>query len=485
MTQRPLNLLVISADGLRYDALHCNGNRLAQTPRLDRLAREGTRFERAYCTQPICMPCRASIMTGRYPWAHGVWQNGVPMNPDQTLLPGVLHEHGYRTATFGKCHFKPWLDSLDPDESTASHAAEYLGDGPYYGFQTATVIDHSGRDPYHDWIARHHPRWQDLVDDRRREKPDDAVIAWKSALPAEATKSRFISQASMKWLDRVSQDERPFFGWVSFDDPHHPYTPSPPFADLFDDVDFPPPPDHLDGPSADLPPSYHDWARRLRETWGHVDTASKRWLEVRRLYQGLVSQVDAEIGRVLDHLQTLGQRQRTVVVFVSDHGTMLGDYGLMQVGEYSQEPLVHIPMIWSAPDADPGQITAGLANTADLLPTLLDYAGIQPPAGTQGLSLRPILQDPAQRVRDDLLINNRHGQQPPAGFRTLVTDQHKLSVGLTPGVGELYDLHADPLERDNLFGRPAHADLQARLTDRMLRAVLRDQDPLPQRTGCW
>src|SRR5690606_24851403 len=195
VSRRP-NLLMISCDGMRYDALRCNGNELVRTPNLDRLAAAGTRYSRAYCPQPICGPCRASVMTGRYPWAHGPWQNGFTLRDDPTLLPHLAAAHGYRTECYGKCHFRPWLSSLDPSEATEAQNPEYLGDGPYYGFQRVRVADHSSKDRYYDWVAEHFPQHLDLAHDRAREKPAGVKLGWKTSLPVEATKSRYIGDLS-------------------------------------------------------------------------------------------------------------------------------------------------------------------------------------------------------------------------------------------------------------------------------------------------
>jgi len=483
MSTQP-NLLIISTDCLRYDALHCNGNALARTPRLDALAARGVRYSRAYCPQPICAPCRASVMTGQYPWVHGTWQNGFTLRDRPTLMPHVLARSGYQTHCYGKCHFRPWLSSLDPSEATAAQHPEYLGDGPYYGFERVRVVDHSSQDRYYDWVAEHFPQHLALAHDRASERPPGAKLGWKSSLPVEATKSRYIGELTIGALSELARSEQPFFMWASFDDPHHPYTPSAPYCDWYDDVDFPRPPSN-EGPGPNLPRHYHDWVRRLAETWGHVDTAQTQYPQIRRMYQALVSQVDAEIGRVLDALDETGLAENTLIVFFSDHGTMLGDYGLMQVGEYSQEPLVRVPMIWRGPGVAAGAVCDGLASMVDIMPTMLDCCGVEPVLGVQGLSLRPQLADARHKLRRDLLINNRWGQSPPESFRTLVTDRYKLSVGTASGAGELYDLHTDPLEVNNLFGRAEAAPLQADLMRRMLVACLRDDNPFPVREACW
>lgn len=484
MNQRP-NLLIITADGMRYDALRCNGNPRITSPRLDALADQGTRCERAYCSQPICMPCRSSIMTGRFPSAHGVWQNGIPLTDSPELLTRLLSQHGYRTACVGKTHFTPWLPSLIPDET--AHRREHPGEHDYYGFEHIRVVDHSDEDPYFDWVARHFPEYEQLARNPTLDKPEGVRIAWKSTLPKEATKSRYIADHTIAAL-REQPCDQPFVLWSSFLDPHHPYNPSQPFCDLYDEVEFPAPPSN-EGPGTDLPRQYHEWVERLAEHWGHTDTAQRRYQHVRRMYQGKVNQVDHEIGRVLDALEQRGGADNTVIVFLSDHGTMLGDFGLMQVGEYSQEPLVHVPMIWRGPGINTEAASNSLVSAVDVMPTLLDFAGIESPLGVQGQSLRSMLcgkPDGDVPQRSGLLIENRWGQNPPASFRTLVTDRYKLSIYATEeNEGELYDLRNDPQEMTNLFNRPEAAAIQARLTDQMLRECLRNEDPLPQRQACW
>lgn len=481
MPDRP-NILLITADGMRYDALNCNGNMLAVSPRLDAFAGEGVRFSRAYCSQPICMPCRASIMTGRFPHAHGVWQNGVPLDSSLINLPTLLGELGYSTTKIGKCHFTPWLDSLNPNEG--GHHVEYRGDGPYFGFERVRVTDHSPQDRYFEWLRERFPQHVELALNPRREKPADATVGWKGSLPAEATKSAYTADLTITALQHRDKS-RPFFLWSSFIDPHHPYNPSPPFCDMFDHANFPKPPQN-DGPPPSLPPSYHHWARRLAEHWGHVDTATRDWLRVRRMYQGKVAMVDHFIGQVLDTVRQEGLWDNTLIMFLSDHGTMLGDYGLMQVGEYSQECLIRVPMMCKPPATEQrrGESDA-LVSVVDILPTLLDYAGGESPLGVQGLSLRDVLEDPGSAIRESLMVENRWGQAPPEGFHTLITPRYKLSVQ-TDGIhGELYDLHEDPREMHNRFQNPDLRQVQTDLLHQFAAEMLRIEDPLPRRVACW
>lgn len=476
-----MNICLITADGMRYDALRCNGNALARSPHLDALSAEGVRFSRGYCTQPICMPCRSTLMTGRWPSAHGVWQNGVPLDPDAPNLATALRDAGWSTQCYGKFHFRPWLPDLTPDEN--AHRPEYHGDGPYYGFDKVRVADHSREDRYYDWLAERHPQWLDLARDPRGEAPADAVNAWKSRMPNDATKTAYIADLC---IDAIAHRDRsrPTFLWASFIDPHHPYNPPSPHCDYFDDVDFPQPP-HNDGPPADLPEHYHWWAKRLRDMWGFDDGATRDWLNVRRMYQGKVSHVDEHIGRVMAALKQHDMWDDTLVVYLSDHGTMLGDYGFMQIGEYSQECLVRVPLIIKTPNGASGATCDALTSTADIMPTLLQYAGVDVPSGVQGLDLQPLLADPSATLRDELLIEQRYGENPPEGFNTIVTDRHKLSLFSNGREGELYDLEDDPQELNNCFHAPTHAALQCELTHRLAALQQRCADPLPRRVACW
>jgi arylsulfatase A-like enzyme len=477
MKQRP-NILLITADAMRFDALNCNGNALAVSPNIDGFAQSGTRFNRAYCSQPICMPCRASIMSGRFPSAHGVWQNGIPFVPDTPTLSSMFNGAGYFTGIYGKAHFLPWADSMELGKIHIG--TEHADRTPYYGFQDALICDHSKEDAYCRWVQEKFPQHAQLALSPFNDRPEGAVIAWKSTLPREASRSQFIADATIEALS-TPKGEQPFLVWSSIIDPHHPFNPPAPHCDVFDDVDFPPPPDN-NGPNANLPEIYHHWAHQLRDVWGYKDFND--FNRTRRMYQGKVHHVDYQVGRILHALRENNLEENTIVLFFSDHGMMLGDFGLMQVGEYSQNPMVQIPLIWRVPGMA-AQASDGLASMVDILPTLLDLCDMEIPLGMQGKSLKPVLAGKQKSVREQLIIENRWGQNPPEGFNTLVTLTHKLSVYSNGREGELYDLENDPREEANLFGKPQAQEIQRELTARFAAEMLRHQDPLPRRTARW
>jgi len=472
------NILFITSDALRYDALACNGNSLAVSPNIDRLAGEGMRFERAYCSQPICMPCRASMMSGRYPSAHGVWQNGIPFEADTPTLATAFNDAGYFTALYGKAHFKPWRNSLELREEHTD--PEHPGHDSYYGFQEVCICDHTAQDTYTQWLQKYFPEHQELAMNNT-DRPEHTRLAWKSTLPREATKTQYIANVT---IDAIKEKrDQPFMIWCSIIDPHHPFNPPAPHCDVFDGVEFPEPPD-VRGPNPSLPAIYHDWKKRLKKLIYSEDIALTSWQNIRRMYQGKAHHVDYQVGRILDALRKEGLEENTIVVFCSDHGMMLGDFGLLQVGEYSQEPLVHIPMIWRVPGAAAG-VSDSLASTVDILPTLLDLADLEIPLGVQGISLRPALEGNKTPLREQLIIENRWGQNPVEGFNTLVTERYKLSLYTNGVEGESYDLQNDPREENNLFGKPEVQEIQQQLTNQFAIEMLRHQDPLPKRVASW
>lgn len=473
------NILFITSDALRYDALACNGNPLAVSPNIDQLAKEGMVFERAYCSQPICMPCRASMMSGRYPSAHGVWQNGIAFDAGTPTLSSLSNQAGYFTALYGKAHFKPWRNSLEMREEHIT--AEHPTNDPYYGFQDVRICDHTSGDAYAQWLEKYFPEHKELALNAALDRPENTRLAWKSSLPREATKTQYIADVT---IDAIKEKrDKPFMIWCSIIDPHHPFNPPAPHCDVFDEVEFPEPPD-LEGPNAELPEIYHRWKKRLEQLIFPADIALKDWQNILRMYHGKVHHVDYQVGRILDALREENLEDNTIVVFCSDHGMMLGDYGLLQVGEYSQDALVHIPMIWRIPGAAPG-VSSNLTSTVDILPTLLDLAGLEIPLGVQGISLRPLLEGNSSHLRKRLLIENRWGQDPPEGFNTLVTTRYKFSLYSDGTEGELYDLEADPREEHNLFGKAEMKETQQQLTSQFAVELLCHQDPLPQRVASW
>src|SRR5579884_3455495 len=243
------NILFIMADALRWDALGCNGNQIVQTPNIDRLAREGIRFTNAYTTNPFCSPARASVLTGRWPHAHGLWDNGVRISHETTTLATVLETAGYRTGIVGKGHLDvhynapdspdhvfDWDDPVRASEMTGRH---------YFGFreQARTCAHSKAAGHYGAWLYREHPDAVPLLD-RDRALSEPVGECWKSALPVELHSSTYVGDRAVEFLEpydssRYSAGQRPFCLWMSFPDPHGPLCPPMPFAEMYDPREMP------------------------------------------------------------------------------------------------------------------------------------------------------------------------------------------------------------------------------------------------------
>lgn len=478
------NLLLITLDALRHDALGYAGLARAHTPRIDRLAASGTVFSRAYCTHPHCMPSRASLLTGRFPQAHGVWNNGVDLPARESGLVEVLRQAGYQTACIGKHHFRAHRRGFGASAADVPENGE--GRFPYCGFETSEIADHTPSGGYLAWVRERFPECLDRVLDPALERPAGHVLAWTSDVPAEATRTDWILERSLHALDTLDAT-RPFLHWVSFLDPHHPYNPPRRFAELHDAANAAAPVcPHSD--LAHLPAHYRHWRDDvLSKRFGLGDEPRRRWREIIRAYRGKVSHVDDRIGRLLDACARRGLLENTCIVLTSDHGTPLCDFGLAQVGPYSFESNIRVPLVWVNPAPATAALPArcdALVSLVDILPAFFELAGLPLPAGVQGRSLLPWTVGRSGLRRDGLLVAQRWGRQP-GGFRTLVTERWKLSVYADPSEGELYDLQDDPREERNLYSDPRFAGQRGRLAERLACELLATEDPLPLRLGEW
>jgi arylsulfatase A-like enzyme len=282
---------------------------------------------------------------------------------------------------------------------------------------------------------------------------------------------------------------------VSFPDPHHPFNPPGSYWNMYDPNDFPVPEAFTRNDWA--PPPHVRAALEQRER-GESDLDGMRTIavtareaqEARALTAGMITCVDDAVGQILATLSDRGMRENTVLIFTTDHGDHLGDHRLLLKGAEQYQSIVRVPLIWSDPQVtmEGAARSNALASTIDISATILDRARIFPYAGIQGQSLIPCLRKSDTRHRDAILIQYEH-QMPVAGssalprIHSLIDGRWRLSVFQHVTWGELYDLEADPGEFENLWGSPSHADIRARLTERLLRAEVEHIDSVPLPTA--
>ncbi len=519
MSKRP-NFLFIITDQHRADHLGCGGNRVVKTPNIDGIADKGMRWDRFYVANPICMPNRASIMTGRMCSAHGARHNGIPLSKDHTTFIELLRDAGYRTGLIGKSHLQsftglPATNKFEPAEglSTPSphlrdakknnrHAPEYdleditqwdrplaerMGDD-FYGFEHVEVAaDHADQasGDYLLWARKQRADFDDLVGPANA-LPDNRIKApqaWRTAVPEDLYSTNWIADRSEAWLAERARDDAPFFLQMSFPDPHHPFTPPGKYWDMYDPADIELPPTFGAG---HLPPikamkNALQNGTDPRDNQNPFAVTEDEARAIIALTYGMITMIDDAIGRVLKRLETLGLADDTVVIFTSDHGDYMGDHGLMLKLLLHYQGIVRVPFIWHDPTAPAGgQVDRGLASSIDIGPTILARAGIQPFNGIQGRDLHAseppeavIVEEDSQRVMT--------GFDRPQRVRTVITERYRMSLREGEDWQELYDLSADPGEVENLYDHPDMQDTRARLTEIMLRRLIafQDRSPLP------
>jgi arylsulfatase A-like enzyme len=525
-SSRP-NFLLFITDQHRADFLGCYGHPVLRTPHIDSIAARGTAFDRFYVNSPVCMPNRASLMTGRMPSVHGVRSNGIPLSMNAVTFVDLLRDAGYRTALIGKSHlqnFTSWAPIIKRGEprdgfhEPASGLKQALRNDlaekkyeqetpeywttqdagvrtPFYGFDHVALVrahgDHPGGD-YDRWLDARDPKARALLGPKSSLKHDYTVPqAYRTAIPEELYATAFLGDRACAYLDKA-EDDAPFFLMVSFPDPHHPFNPPGKYWDMYR-------PEQFDVPEAFrrndwTPPALVANILKDREAgkanltgMNTIGVTAREAQEARALTAGMVACIDDAVGAVLKALDANGRRDDTVVMFTSDHGDHLGDHRLMLKGAEQYQSITRVPFIWADPQASkPPKRTDALGSTMDIGATMLERARIEPASGMQAKSLLPVMD--GKPARDHVFI--QYDSQPslsgagiPARVHTLIDERYRVSVFHGTGWGELYDLKDDPGEFDNLWDNPAHAKIRSRMTERLLLAEIEhvDRVPLPTR----
>jgi len=520
VTERP-NFLFFITDQHRADWLGCAGHLVVKTPYIDTLAAKGTLFEDFHVATPVCMPNRASLMTGRMPSVHGLRYNGCTLPARANTFVDVLAAGGYQTASIGKSHLQPFFDGVpkrDEDYSdrlipdawkrdTSNYAQEqpgqyttedpYAFELPYYGFQKVDVVTgHGDRcgGHYQQWFRQACTNWRELTDPAN-ELPHNYTCpqAYRTPIPEDLYPTTWIADRAIDYVSSCTEKSDPFFAFVSFPDPHHPFNPPGKYWDMYSPDQFDP----------DLPYKAHKNPTPpmefLTERWQQglgpeipqsaFRTDRQHIKEAMALTAGMITMIDDQIGRVINALKESGQYDNTVIIFTSDHGDYLGDFDLLFKGALPFRSVTQVPMIWADPDATRPSKSHALASTIDVSASMLERAGLLPYHGMQGKSFLGCLETEDSH-RDALLIEyndgaSRLGFVPPARVRSLRTREWRFTTYSGLDWGELYDLSADPQETQNLWDDPAFASIKAELSLKLIDHLTAqmDESPLSERSA--
>jgi arylsulfatase A-like enzyme len=420
------NFIVMMTDDQRWDCLSCAGNTILKTPNMDRIAQGGMRFENMFVVNSLCSPSRATLLSGLYSHANGVLDNVKPkLKPDLKLLPDYLREAGYEVAFCGKSHITGSLRDRKWD-----YYFGFEGQGNYLNPKIAEGTD--GKDEFYDGYM------DDIVTDK-----------------------------AVAWLQR--NRDKPYCLFLWFKAPHRSWQRARRHHDLFRDVAIPKP-DTYDDDLKGYPGKPKAFVEADNKIGGakHPDT---RTLDFVKDYYATLVAVDENVGKILKHLDDSKTANDTAVFFTGDNGFFLGEWRLFDK-RLMHEPSIRVPLLVRYPRlVQAGSTTRPMALNVDIMPTVLDLAGVPIPKGLHGRSLVPLLkgENPADWRKDWLYtyyeFPGAHSVKKHRGVRT---ERYKLiHWHEAPEEWELYDLEKDPGERDNLYGKKEHAALQQRLTKRL------------------
>ncbi|TNJ64228.1 DUF4976 domain-containing protein [Paenibacillus hemerocallicola] len=449
MRDNPPNVLLITADQLRYDCIGSSGKYPVRTPNLDLLASQGTVFSAAYSHIPVCGPARQSLLNGRRAETFGALWNFNGALPVASLEPRhycwarTLAEHGYASAFLGKWGVHP---TLDP---TAFGYGSYIGEADYGRFAKSSYPDAKFANGY---------------------------FGEPNPIPVEHSQTHWLAARAVEAMERLQSAGSPWHMALHFPEPHLPCRPSGRFADMY------------------APESVPEWngfrdtfagkpyiQRQQLYNWGVETFTWDDWSPVVARYYGVISQMDEAVGIVLQALDRLGEADNTIVIFTADHGDMCGSHRMMDKHYVLYDDVVHVPLMIRYPELAGRGTTCSrfVYSFLDLPPTLLELLGLQShdPGNLQGRSLAPLLSGASDATEwRDAVIASYNGQQFGLYTQRMIrTNEWKYVWNLTD-TDELYDLAADPAELDNKVGDSAHAGLVKELRRRLYEQLNTDGD---------
>lgn len=436
-------IVFIMTDTTRFDMLGCYGNKDMKTPNLDKLAKQGIRFDKAYSCCPVCGPARSAIFTGQFPHSNGSFTNSYPLGANVKTVGQRLTDNGIKSAYIGKWH---------------------LDGGDYFGL---------GRCP----DGYDHEYWYDMknyldelsIEDRLKSRSVETMDT--ENIDESFTFGHRCSNRAIKYIKNNNKND--FFLTVSYDEPHHPFICPEPYASMYKDYEFPKSEniwDNLEGK-----PEYQKiWAGDLL----FEDKDSLKIMPYRFL--GCNSYVDYEIGRVIDTVKEYAPD--ALIIFTSDHGTSMASHSINEKGAAMYEEIAKIPFIISSPNGTTGVCNNPVSHI-NITPTILEYFDIKMPRVLEGKSILPTLSNTEADINKEVFTEFIRFEVDLDGFGGLqmmrgITDgRYKLVIHLLDKIDELYDLENDKAEMKNLIDDVNYKDIRNSLHDKLLEWQNTTRDP--------
>jgi len=456
------NVILILSDQLRADCVGCYGNDLIQTPHIDALASGGVRFGNTFAQHPQCAPSRAALMTGRYPHVNGAVSNHTAMGENEVTLGEYFRAEGYRSIGVGKLHLFQQKELASFDETMISG-----------GQQSDATSPEFLHEDYKSWLKAN-GYWESAEAAyaiHETEEYWDNFQANVNPIPAEAFIDSWVGDRAVDAIQSSSSDH-PFFLFVGLPNPHMPFDCPEPYASMYDPADMPVP-TTFEMSLEDKPPIQAAFKRGGRRVnYEEMDEAKLR--QAMAYYYGAVTLVDDQVGKIVAAVRDQGIQDETVIAFCSDHGELLGHYGMLtkSIDEY---PILYdvglrVPMVIGGADVATS-VVQDPVELIDLCPTLLAAAGVDVAPEIQGLDLSDTFAGGRPDYRSSVFAES-------GAVKMIRSERYKLVHYPGQTYGELYDIASDPEETRNLYGDPSFADLQGEMTAALL-------DRLIHAEGAW
>lgn len=485
MDRKP-NIIIFCTDHQRADFLSCAGHPLIKTPNLDRLAARGVRYSNLYVQNTVCMPSRASILTGTYPCRHTITSNGFNLPEHHKTIAHVLRDAGYHTMAVGRTHIictqpRPEYSKTDfYGFSQCAHAQVYCGD----------------TDPDNDylaWIREKHPEYYDDIAFANR-KPDRDLSGSRTKVPQELSMNSWVVGKSLDFIrghQEKSQDQ-PFLLWAGTWDPHSPYRAPEPWGSMYnpDDIELPV---MLEDELASFPEEMKRLAMKENPNKVPLKQLIKNNIA---MFMGMISHIDDQLGRLLDGLDEMGLTDNTIILFTSDHGDMMGEHWFFGKYLFFYDGALKVPGIMAGPGISQGQVFDGLAESVDLMPTLLDLANVPAPPQVQGKSWSPAMHGDNSVVHQDVYTEFQYFKLPDPDNVWANPPQDEYVFSLFDGryrivyykdrdYGQLFDSVKDPDHHINFWNDPEYAGVKNEMQTKLLNRLMNNLAQPDTRLAGW